>query len=361
MSKNIMMIVITGISIAIILVLLISIVNNVPEPYTSIEEATKSQPVVPLDEIVSGGVPKDGIPSIDRPTLVSIEEADRFLQGSDIVIGLNIDGDVRAYPLKILVWHEIVNDNVGSTPVAITYCPLCFTIQVFNRVVGEQLLEFGVSGLLYNSNLIMYDRTTESLWSQALGAGITGKHSGIELERIPFDLAYWGNWRDLYPNSKVLSINTGFGRPYDVDPYGDYYTSPNIYFPISHHDARLGVKEIVIGIEHNRVYKAYRLSDIERMKVINDNINGKQIVLFSPYPFMVRVFDASLDNSRVKFQYDKDGNKMIDKQTGSRWNMDGVAIDGDMKGRSLTRLPVEIGFWFTWSTFHPDTELFVPR
>ncbi|HEX9319044.1 MAG TPA: DUF3179 domain-containing (seleno)protein, partial [Nitrososphaeraceae archaeon] len=140
--------------------------------------------IVPLDKIVSGGPPPDGIPSIDNPKFVPAAEADKFLQNSDQVVGVNINGDIRAYPLQILVWHEIVNDNVGSTPVAITYCPLCFTNQVFKRTVNGQSVEFGTSGKLYNSNLVMYDRTSKSLWSQALGQGIVGKYAGIRLERI---------------------------------------------------------------------------------------------------------------------------------------------------------------------------------
>jgi hypothetical protein len=143
--------------------------------------------IVPLDQIVSGGPPPDGIPSIDNPKFISIQEAEEFLKGSDLIVGLNINGDTRAYPLQILVWHEIVNDIVGNTPVAVTYCPLCFTNQVFNRAMNDgQILEFGTSGKLYDSNLVMYDRTTKSLWSQAMSQAIVGKLAGVKLERIPF-------------------------------------------------------------------------------------------------------------------------------------------------------------------------------
>jgi hypothetical protein len=181
--------------------------------------------IVPLDQIVSAGPPPDGIPSIDSPKFVSVEDGNKFLEDSDKILGINIDGDIRAYPLQILVWHEIVNDNVGGIPVAVTYCPLCFTNQVFNRNVNYTISEFGTSGKLYNSNLVMYDRATKSLWSQALGEGIVGKYAGTILERIPFDIAYWKDWKQLYPNSKVLSRDTGSNRPYGADPYGDYYTS----------------------------------------------------------------------------------------------------------------------------------------
>jgi hypothetical protein len=322
--------------------------------------------IVPLEQIVSGGPPRDGIPSIDNPKFVSTEEASsNFLQGSDLVIGLQINGDIRAYPLKILVWHEIVNDDVGGTPVAVTYCPLCFTSQVFNRTVDGQVVEFGTSGKLYNSNLVMYDRTSESLWSQAMAKGIVGKHAGKDIERIPFDVAAWNEWKRLHPESKVLSTDTGFGRPYGVDPYGNYYTEPNILFPISHKDDRFGPKEIVIGVENGGKHKAYRISDIENERVVNDTIGNKQIALVSLEPFMVRVFDRSiqLGNSSaevtaLQLEYESSSNLLVDKETGTKWNFDGKAVEGRMKGKSLTRLPLDEGFWFSWVAFHPDTEAY---
>jgi len=206
--------------------------------------------IVPLDQIVSGGPPPDGIPSIDNPKFLSIADANKFLKDSDLVLGITINGQTKAYPLLILVWHEIVNDKVGSVPVAVTYCPLCFTTQVFNRTISGNVVEFGTSGKLYNNNLVMYDRLSGSLWSQALGEGIVGTHAGENLKRIPFDLAYWKDWKQLYPNSVVLSTDTGFTRPYGVDPYGDYYTSDQLFFPISNVDKRLGLKEMVVGLDN---------------------------------------------------------------------------------------------------------------
>jgi hypothetical protein len=314
--------------------------------------------IVPLDKIVSGGPPPDGIPSIDNPKFVSIEEADKFLQDADQVVGVNINGDVRAYPLQILVWHEIVNDNVGGTPVAVTYCPLCFTNQVFNRTVRGQTVEFGTSGKLYNSNLVMYDRTSNSLWSQALGQAIVGKHAGFKLDRIPFDVAFWKEWKQLYPATKVLSRDTGSTRPYGADPYGNYYTSNELYFPVTNKDDRLGLKEIVVGLENAGQFKAYKLQQIEDDKVINDRIGGKSIALFSLHPFMVRVFSNALDGQNVEFQFDKNSSKITDKQTGSEWNFDGTAISGPMKGKQLSRLPFDEGFWFEWVAFHPETALY---
>lgn len=332
-----------------------SSINSVPTPVGEEEESS----IIPLDQIVSGGPPPDGIPSIDNPKFISVQEADRNLEDSELVLGLNINGDVRAYPLQIMVWHEIVNDKVGNTPVAVTYCPLCFTNQVFNRTMNDgKTLEFGTSGKLYNSNLVMYDRTTKSLWSQAMAQGIVGKFAGIKLERVPFDVAYWKEWKQLYPESKVLSTDTGSSRPYGADPYGDYYTNGDVLFPVSGGDDRLGLKEIVIGFENEGQHKAYKLQEIEDKKVINDKVNGKPVVLFSLYPFMVRSYDPVVEGQILEFNYNIKGINFVDKQTSSLWNFEGKAISGQMKGKQLTRLPFDEGFWFEWIAFHAETELY---
>jgi Protein of unknown function (DUF3179) len=314
--------------------------------------------IVPLDQIVSGGPPPDGIPSIDNPKFLSVVDASKFLKDSDLVIGLTIKGQTKAYPLLILVWHEIVNDKVGSVPVAVTYCPLCFTAQVFNRTISGNVVEFGTSGKLYNNNLVMYDRLSGSLWSQALGEGIVGTHAGENLKRIPFDLAYWKDWKQLYPNSVILSTDTGFTRPYGVDPYGDYYTSDQLFFPISNLDKRLGLKEMVVGLDNERQYKAYVLNQIESSKIINDKVGNKSIVLFSLYPRMVRAYVPIIHDQTLDFQYNATANKITDKQTGSEWNFDGLAVNGLMKGKQLTRLPFDEGFWFEWAAFHPQTMIY---
>ena len=360
--------VVVSLSIGIIITLLAhSNINNPPS--TSISRSTTAlsaqeevKSIVPLDQIVSGGPPPDGIPSIDNPKFTSIKEADEILEDSELIVGLNVNGDIRAYPLQILVWHEIVNDNVGGVPVAITYCPLCFTNQVFNRTLDDgNTVEFGTSGKLYNSNLVMYDRTSDSLWSQALAQGIVGKYAGVNLQRIPFDVANWKEWMELYPESKVLSRDTGSSRPYGADPYGNYYTNSEVLFPISNQDDRLGPKEIVIGLENNGQYKAYKLQDIEDKKIINDKINNKSIALLSSFPFMVRAFDPVIGNQVLQFKYNPQNNTFVDLNTGSEWNFEGIAVQGELKGRELIRLPYDEGFWFEWVAFHPDTESYNHR
>ena len=346
--------------IAIVVATVVIIATTTSKHAAEAQQATQHN-IVPLDQIVSGGPPPDGIPSIDNPKFVSVQEAgNNFLADSDLVLGLNINGDIRAYPLQILVWHEIVNDKVGGVLVAVTYCPLCFTNQVFNRtllLLNGQVVQFGTSGKLYNSNLVMYDRTSKSLWSQALAEGIVGKYAGVKLQRIPFDIAYWKDWKQLYPNSKILSRDTGFNRPYGADPYGDYYTSTQLYFPVSNHDNRLGLKEKVVGLENRGQYKAYKLQQIENTKVVNDQVNGRSIALFSLYPSMVRAYHRVIDKQTLlEFQYNN--NKITDKQTGSEWNFEGVAVNGPLKGKHLTRLPFDEGFWFEWIAFHPQTSLY---
>jgi hypothetical protein len=366
-KKTILIVAMLSIVAAVIVSIIIPIININSTDNSIITTAigtnsanAQEKHIVPLDQIVSGGPPPDGIPSIDNPKLISAQEADKFLEDSELVLGLDINGDIRAYPLQILVWHEIVNDKVGGVPVAVTYCPLCFTNQVFNRTIEEdgQILEFGTSGKLYNSNLVMYDRTSKSLWSQAIAQGIVGKYAGAKLERIPFDVAYWKEWKQLYPESKVLSRDTGSTRPYGADPYGDYYTNGDVLFPLSNKDSRLGLKEIVIGFENKGQYKAYKLQEIENKKVINDQVNSKPIALFSLHPFMVRAYDRVVESVTLQFDYNAKNNNFVDKQTGSEWNFDGKAINGKMKGKQLARLPFDQGFWFEWVAFHPKTGLY---
>ncbi|MGH9983823.1 MAG: DUF3179 domain-containing protein [Nitrososphaeraceae archaeon] len=358
--------VVVGLGIGITIGLLLPYSNTNSPLSTSISRSTAAlsaqeeiKSIVPLDQIVSGGPPPDGIPSIDSPKFTSVKEADKIMEDSELVVGININGDIRAYPLQILVWHEIVNDNLGGVPVAVTYCPLCFTNQVFNRTLEDgNVVEFGTSGKLYNSNLVMYDRTSDSLWSQALAQGIVGKYAGVNLHRIPFDVANWKEWKELYPESKVLSRDTGSNRPYGADPYGDYYTNSEVLFPISNQDERLGPKEIVIGLEDNGQYKAYKLQDVEDKKIINDKINNKPIALFSSFPFMVRAFDPVVDGQALQYKYNLQNSTFVDLQTGSEWNFEGIAVEGELRGKELIRLPYDQGFWFEWVAFHPETELY---
>ena len=311
--------------------------------------------LIPLDRIKGGGPPKDGIPSIDNPIFADVQSS-QFMSDSDTVIGLEINGEVKAYPIFILVWHEIVNDNVGDTPVSVTYCPLCYTNQVFERIIDGQEVEFGTSGKLYNSNLLMYDRLTESYWSQALGIAVKGELTGYQLNFIPFDVITWGDWKKLHPDTLVLTTDTGHIRSYATDPYGNYYTEPRIIFPVEHNDDRLFPKEIIIGFNQDGIYKAYKQNDIESNVIINDLIGETPIMLVSLFSENSRAFERIVNDVQLDFIFD-DG-KILDVQTNSEWNYDGLSISGEYLGEKLRRMPIEPGFWFEWVAFHPETLVF---
>jgi hypothetical protein len=312
--------------------------------------------LIPLNKIKSGGPPPDGIPSIDSPKFTEASN-ENHVADSDIVIGLAINGDAKAYPLSILVWHEIVNDIVGGVPVSVTYCPLCFTNQVFERVIDGKAVEFGTSGKLYNSNLVMYDRLTGSYWSQAIGQAIKGELTGQKLNIIPFDVINWGDWKKLHPDTVVLTTSTGHIRAYGVDPYGDYYTDPRIIFPVEHRDDRLHPKEIILGFNEGTIYKAFQQQDVESSVIINDQVNDRQILLVSLYPGNTRAFDRTLDGD-ILLEFIFKDDKIFDIQTNSEWDYDGIAITGELAGTKLTRLGFNPGFWFEWVAFHPDTQVF---
>jgi hypothetical protein len=276
---------------------------------------------VPLNEIVSGGPPKDGIPSIDHPKFVSAKEASKWLSDDEPGIALEIDNVNRFYPFQILVWHEIVNDTINGKRVLVTYCPLCLSGIVFDPLVKGERVEFGTSGKLWNSNLVMYDRKTDSLWSQILGEAIVGEMTGTKLKVLQSDIIRFGNWRKLHPHGEVLSRDTGAIRFYGQDPYGDYYTTPGTYFPVGKKDNRLGEKEFVLGIVLNGKAKAYWPQAIKKAGKIEDVFQGKTII--------------------AQYENDIDAVRLFEKKS-----------DG-----TLERINPFGSFWFSWVAAHPDIEL----
>ena len=329
--------------------------SSVPSSELVVMETDGVKHLIPLDKIKGGGPPKDGIPSIDHPIFADVHDS-QFMSDSDTVIGLEINGEAKAYPLFILVWHEIVNDSVGGVPVSVTYCPLCYTNQVFERVIDEQEVTFGTSGKLYNSNLLMYDRLTESYWSQALGTAVKGDLAGYQLDLVPFDVITWGDWKKLYPDTKILTTDTGFLRSYATDPYGNYYVEPRIMFPVEHSDDRMHPKEIIIGFNEDGISKAYKQNDVESKILINDSIGKTPVMLISLFSENTRAFMRIIDGNVLDFVHD-DG-KILDVQTNSEWNYDGLSISGQLEGMHLQRIPIKPGFWFEWVAFHPDTLIY---
>ncbi len=351
-----------------------------------------SNQIVPADQIVSGGPPPDGIPSIDDPKFVTAANASSWLVDEfDSVIGISLNGDVRAYPLQIMVWHEIVNDVVGGIPVAITYCPLCYSTQAFVRQINGTTVFFGTSGKLYNNNLVMYDRLTKlrssvpsviqhsrnnlvmydrltnSLWSQLWGRAITGNLTGYKLQRVPIDVTTWGAWKTLYPNTLVLSRQTGFDRDYSDDPYGAYYYTNDIFFPLSHQDSRLPPKSVVLGLTIGGESKAYfvnspfgqgstpyRLANTTS-PLSTDSVDGKPVLIWEAGQ-VIRFFEPIVDGTPLTFT--SSNGTLVDSETHSSWNFEGNAISGPLKGESLTRYVSETAFWFAWAAFYPDTAIY---
>lgn len=276
---------------------------------------------VPLGEILGGGPPKDGIPSIDKPEFISLSEANKFFNDNEPGIALNIDGAKRFYPFQILVWHEIVNDTINGKRVLVTYCPLCLSGIIFDPVVNGERVEFGTSGKLWNSNLVMYDRKTDSLWSQILGEAIVGEMTGTQLKVLPSDMVRFGDFKKLNPDGAVLSRNTGATRFYGQDPYGDYYTTPGTYFPVSKKDDRLNEKDFILGIVVNGKAKAYWPEAVKKAGEIEDRFEEKNII--------------------ARYEKEIDAVRLFEKKA-----------DG-----ALVRINPFSAFWFSWAAAHPDTEL----
>ncbi len=283
-----------------------------------------SDALIPEREILSGGPPRDGIPAIYHPVFESVEEAS-WLRDKDRVLAVVINSEARAYPIRILDWHEIVNDKIGDQHFAVTYCPLCGTGMVFAANAGEGALLFGVSGLLYNSDVLLYDRNSESLWSQILGKAVSGPLKGTPLPLLPVTHTTWEKWVKKYPETKVLSRETGFNRDYRQGPYEGYENSRRLFFRVSHSAPKTyHPKERVIGIEVDGEFKAYPFKELSSQGLAEfiDQFAGKMFVI---------EWDEEAQSSSIR----------------------------DETGRLL---PATTGYWFAWYTFHPETDIFTaPR
>ena len=246
-------------------------------------ETNTSKTNIDLNLVLSGGPGKDGIPAINNPKFVSLDEVD--INEDERGILLNSDNEQRFYPYAILVWHEIVNDRFDGEDVAITFCPLCDSAVVYNRKVNDEILTFGVSGLLFESNLLMYDLKTESLWSQARGEGVVGEYTGTILDLVSFQLITFKELKEKYPKAKVLSKDTGFNRSYGRYPYGDYLTNDTLFFPVSVSDQRFPTKELFYVFPFNEKSYAIQYSKIiqgeNNVGKFTINRDGGEIFVYS--------------------------------------------------------------------------------
>ncbi len=300
------------------------------------------------EEVLSGGPPKDGIPSIDEPKFWSAREADSELRPEDVVFGLVRNGEVKAYPQKILVQHEITNDVVGGEPVAVTYCPLTGTAMGFRR--GETT--FGVSGKLVNNNLVMYDRATDSRWPQLLGTAISGEFEGRSLREFRLVWTTWKRWKAAHPETRVLSTDTGYVRNYGQDPYGSYVPNPSGYyvrdstlFPPLRRDDRLPNKRVVLGarIPGSKSRLAFEKAALREGKLLSASVGDTA---------SLAVYDPRLDTGYV---YRNPEDLSFDYA-------DGQAVASDGSRYAPADLPLDRTYafdamWFAWSGFYPSTEV----
>lgn len=274
---------------------------------------------IPIQAIERGGPPKDGIPAIDKPKFVSAAHAK--LADEDRVLGISLDGIARAYPVRILNWHEVVNDRFGTRAVVVSYCPLCGTGMAFEPPISTGASGFGVSGLLYNSDVLLYDRATQSLWSQILSAAISGQLVGTTLPAVPLTHTTWADWRRRHPAAEVLSTDTGFERDYGRDPYAGYDRVQQLLFGVQHRDERIPLKEWVLGLRINGKAKAYPFSALDRTVDaagrLTDTVGGQALLI----------------------RYD-------------RANRTAEAFDA--QGHLL---PGILSYWFAWVAFHPRTDV----
>ncbi len=278
-------------------------------------------PLIPASEIYQGGPPRDGIPSIDNPKFITANFA-IFLEKHDRVLGLTYNGISKAYAIRILNYHELVNDEFANHPVVVSFCPLCGTGMAFDAMKGDKKLEFGVSGLLYNSDLLMYDRQSNSLWSQIEGRAVSGPAKGMLLDRLPVEHTSWGDWLSRHPDTLVLSDETGHWRDYRRSPYPGYNQSAGVYFPVSHTDKRYHPKEVIVGVELDGKVKAYPFVELAKgTGTVTDEVAGQVLTI----------------------EYNAEARSAI------------------VKNKHGESIPALTAFWFAWIAFHPETAVYTHR
>lgn len=277
-----------------------------------------SDALIPPEDMRSGGPPRDGIPSIDDPKFLEAGDAG-YLDADDRILGVTKNDIAKAYPIRVMNWHEIVNDRFGETPVAVTYCPLCGSGVAYNARVAGEIRTFGVSGLLYNNDVLLYDRESESLWSQLMNKAIAGPLKSTELQPVRMVHTTWSAWRTEHPESLVLSRETGFDRDYAKSPYAGYAEKPGTIFPVTNTDNRLPTKALVLGVEIDGKYKAYPFRELDKAgPTVRDEFNGSELII----SYHREHRSARLESPR----------------------------EGEVHSLTL--------YWFAWAAFHPETAVF---
>ncbi|MFQ5795314.1 MAG: DUF3179 domain-containing protein [Candidatus Bipolaricaulia bacterium] len=331
-----------------------------------------------LSLLIPGGPPRDWISSVDSPRFTPPEEA-TWLNEDDLVVGIQFNGAVRAYPVNILNWHEIANDNLNGIPVAITYCPLCNSALAFVAPeIDGRIAPFGTSGRLYRSDLVMYDRVTGSFWSQIEAQPIVGPAVGElgKLHQIPVDIVPWGLWKAENPETMVMArpefgdVLGGtqtepipavgpFPRDYDRDPYAPYRLSDLSTFGTPFNDARLRAKDDVIGIRIDGNAKAYAKKAFDELPLLNDRVGNIPILVVKSPAGEVKFFVRRVEEGSRVLEFELIDGRLIDIRTRSVWSFRGEAVSGELAGTQLEKVVGIPSFWFAWVSFNPDTELFV--
>lgn len=348
----------------------------VDEPPSALDDPAHPDfpdPLINLDDLLPGGPPPDGIPSIDYPLFEPVSEVD-WLDDDEPVLSLTIDGKTKAYPIRIMMWHEIVNDRLAGVPVAVTYCPLCNSGVAFERTVAGETTTFKVSGKLYADNLVMYDRLTESLWPQLTGRASVGALTGTQLESIPVGAVGWAQFREEHPDARVLSRTTGHDRDYLTNPYVGYDdpdSQPLFALPTDP-DTRLSVKARVVGVGEGKDAVAVSRDLLAERGVQHVDVGSDRVVLWHA-PGQVSALDtqqipdgaeigsvaafvARADGQALDFIRADDG-FFRDQQTGTVWNLFGRAVSGPLAGHRLRPVEHLDTFWFAWAAFQPETRL----
>jgi len=318
---------------------------------------------IPQDEVFDGGPGKDGIPSVDDPKFSNVGDID-FLAPDDLVLGIKVGNEVRAYPHPVLDWHEIVNDVINGTAIAITYCPLTGTGIGWHREIGNTTTTFGVSGLLYNTNLIPYDRSTNSNWSQMLLKSVNGDLMGDAIETYPLVETTWQTWKTMFPDSKVMNSSTGFSRNYDVYPYGNYKTNNDLLlFPISTDDGRLPRKQRGLGVIISEKAKFYPFDQFDADVTVKQDVfkNVDLVIVGSTGQNFLAAYERKLpDGTVLDFTaINESGNPVVmTDNEGNEWNLFGEAVAGPREGTALIPAQSFIGYWFSWGAFYPNAEIY---
>ena len=332
-------------------------------------------PLIPVADIISGGPPPDGIPSIDEPVFIPVAGAETIIEDDEPVVYLERGGEAKAYPVRVLIWHEIVNDEIGGVPVAVTYCPLCNSAITFVREVRGVVTTFGTSGRLYASALVMYDRASESLWTQFDGRAVVGLLTGETVESIPSPLLSWADFRTTFPDGVVLDpAQTGFDRAYGTNPYVGY-DDPDAkpFLFLGDADGRARAMQRIVGVQAGEEAVAWTLESISAGEASATNAEvgdlsvvilwkaGQSTALEGRSVFSGRdvgsvgVFSSRVDGRTLTFRADGDG--YVDDETGSVWTVTGSAVAGPMAGVVLERISHLDTFWFAWAAYRPDTVL----